>query len=255
MAYGALNSPLPGLTVSPNGCRACGMRGPFLGQDDGTDDSGLEILPVNTEVPEITEPQFVLDTGTGGPGGTPLIAETVPANVSTNVNNPDTIGTNFVSVGGGNYLNLQTGQTVPMSVAQAVTAASTGAGTANLDTTSTDVTGSLIAPTPPPSIATNNLSVAAQALQSAGQLVNAAGQLTAQGQALAASGNLYGTAATAGTAGSTAGTASFTAAINSLGTFLNGSTLIAGVPNWGVLGGLFVGLVVLSNMGGKKRRR
>jgi hypothetical protein len=251
MAYALMSSPLPGLTVSPNGCRACGMRGPFLGQDD--DD--IDVTPVApditvTEPSDISTPEFVLDTS----GGSPIIAEPVAANIDTSTTQPDTIGSEFVSVGGGNYLNVQTGQTVPQSVAEQVTAATTGAATSNLQTVSTDVTGGLIAPTPAPAVSLTNLSVAAQALQSAGQLVTAAGQLTAQGQALASAGNLYGTAATAGTTGSTAGTASFTAAIASLGTFLNSSTLIAGVPNWGVLGGFAIALAVVSNMGKKKRR-
>jgi hypothetical protein len=236
--YAPLASPLPGLTVSPNGCRGCGMRGAFLGQDDGEGDPAISPDDSN-----ITAPTYVLDTGTPIPE---VISPMLPAPENLP---PATIGPNFINVGGGNYLNTQTGQTVPQSIAEQVTAATTGAATANLQPTSTDVNTPLVAPTPAPSVSLNNLSAAAQALQATGQLVNSVGQLTAQGAALASSGNLYGTAAQAST------TQGFSAAIQSLGTFLNSSSLIAGVPNWGVGVGLIVGLVVLSSMSGKKGRR
>lgn len=221
MAYAQMDSPLPGLTVSPTGCHSCGMRG--LG-DDSTD------LPLTTVDPsEILTPTISpLDTGMIGL--------------------PDTIGTEFISNGDGTYLNIQTGQSVPMDTAQQVTAATTGAATSGgVATTSATITGTLVDPNAATSaVTTNNLTTAAQALNAAGQLVTAAGKLTAQGQALLNAGNLYNAVPST--------TPNLSTAMASLTSFFTGSTLIAGVPNIAVIGIGIAGLMALSSMGGKKKR-
>lgn len=241
--YAQLNSPLPGLTVSPDGCHACGMRG-FLGQDDGSvDETPVDVTPIDITVP-YTPPSLVLDSGA------PAAPNIITPDISTG--EPATIGTEFVSVGGGNYLNTQTGQTVPMAVAQQVTAATAGSATANLQTVNTPGNLTLIDPTSgqATTISTSNLTAAAQALQAAGQLVDATGKLTAQGQALLNGGNLYNALPQTGAS------ASVSAALASVGSWFSGSTLIAGVPNMAVLGIGIVGLVIVSSMAsGKSGRR
>jgi hypothetical protein len=239
--YAELNSPLPNLTVHPFGCHSCGMRG--LGDDppvfDTTPtDPGGDLIP-----PDLTPP--VLDTN-------PVPVDIVPPDLSAG--GPSTIGDNFISVGGGNYLNLQTGQTVPQSIAEEVTAASTGAGTANLQPTTTEGTVTLTDPNTgiTSSVATNNLSTAAAALAAAGKLVNSVGQLTAEGQALAHSGNLYNPLPQTGVS------SGVSAALSNLSSWFTQSSLIPGIPNAGVLGGGLVAIVALSvvmNSKPKRRRR
>lgn len=224
MAYAQMDSPLPGLTVSPTGCHSCGMRG--LG-DDSTDFTDLPLTSVDPS--EILTPTISpLDTGM--------------------ISLPDTIGTEFISNGDGTYLNIQTGQSVPMDTAQQVTAATTGAATSGgVATTSAAITGTLVDPNAATSaITTNNLTTAAQALNAAGQLVTAAGKLTAQGQALLNAGNLYNAVPST--------TPNLSTAMASLTSFFTGSTLIAGVPNIAVIGIGLAGLMALSSMGGKKKR-
>ncbi len=234
MAYAALDSPLPGLTVTENGCRSCGMRGSprafptsgrnffprFLGQDDGDDtidigdDPDLPITPDDL--------------------GVSLSTPIMPAS-----SYPATIGSEFTSNGDGTYTNIQTGQSVPMATAQAVTAATTGSATANLSTVNTEGKLTLTDPTTntTSTVAVSDLSVAAQALQAAGQLVTASGVLTAQGQALSKAGALYTVPP------STA---------SSLSTWASEETMVAGVPNAVVLiGGLGL-LLLVSKMGGRK---
>jgi hypothetical protein len=143
---------------------------------------------------------------------------------------PTTVGTEFVGHGDGTYTNIQTGQTVPYSIAQEITAATTGAGTANLQTQGTEVPGTIVDPNTGQSIPTNNLSEAAQALNAAGQLVTAAGKLTAQGQSLLHAGNLYNAPATTGAA------ANISAAVSSLTSWFTQSSLVSGFPNYGVVG-------------------
>jgi len=248
MAYAALNSPLPGLTVSPTGERCCGLRGyqpgahallGMLGDDpvifDTTStDPGGDLIP-----PDISAP---IDVGT-----LPLPNQLSPSLESMY---PTTVGTEFVGNGDGTYTNIQTGQTVPYSIAESITSATTGAATANLDTTSTGQ-GTNVTITDPntgatSTINTNNLTAAAQALQAAGQLVTTAGKLTAQGAALLNQGNLYKAPPATGISG----------AMSSLTSWMSGSTLIAGVPNMAIAGGILALVIVLpALMSGKKRRR
>jgi len=260
MAYAELDNPLPGLTVSPNGCRSCGMRGYGchdcgLGQDvstidtTSTTDFGSLIPPSESIGPIISPDTPVLTPGPLQPTDLTNAPVAVISPVLPTGSEPSTIGTNFIDVGGGNYLNLQTGQTVPQATAEAITAASTGPATANLSTVSTTGSVTLIDPTSGVSttVATNNLTTAAQALQAAGQLVDATGKLTAQGQALAAAGNLYNAPPSTGV--------NLSAAMSSLTTWFNQSTLVSGVPNWGVLAGGVAGLAVFSAIISRPKRR
>lgn len=241
MAYAALNSPLPGLTLSPEGCHSCGMRGykPGLGDDTidttSTDNFG-DLTDTGSPITEtLTYPDTtnLLDTGS---------VDTNVISPDLSSDNPATVGTEFISVGGGNYLNTQTGQTVPLSVAQAVTAATTGPATENLQTVNTEGNLTLTDPTAgtTTTVALNSLTTAAQALQAAGKLVNAAGQLTAQGQALAASGNLYTAPPATGVS----------AALSSLGSWFS-----TGNNGMLVIGLLAAVIVLPSLISGKKRRR
>lgn len=229
MAYAQMDSPLPGLTVSPDGCHACGMRG--LG-DDSVDLSTLPLAPVDT-----TESL------------TPILT---PYDTSM-FSMPDTIGTEFTSNGDGTYTNIQTGQSVPQSIAEQITAATTGSATAGgVATTSAPITGTLVDPNTGSVIHTNNLTAAAQALNSAGQLITAAGKLTAQGQALLNAGNLYNPAPV-----STA--PNLSSAMSSLTSWFTGSTLLPGIANGTVLAGVaalvFVSWAVLPDEHPKRRRR
>lgn len=256
MSYGILNSPLPGLTVSTTGERCCGLRGYQPGSHAllgilGQDESGIDTTST-TDFGTLTDPSAIDLTPTDlGISDLPLPNQLSPSLDSLY---PQTVGTEFTSNGDGNYTNIQTGQTVPYSVAQQITQATGGATPVSVDTTPTgqgsDVT--IVDPNTgaASSISTNNLTAAAQALQAAGQLINAAGQLTSQGRALLNGGNLYKTAPSAGFGAGISG------AVSSLGSWFTGSTLIAGVPNVAILGGGLLLLFVLPGlMGGKRRRR
>jgi hypothetical protein len=159
---------------------------------------------------------------------------------------PTSVGTEFTSNGDGTYTNIQTGQTVPYSIAQQITQATAPVA---VDTTATGQGPEVTIQDPntgaTSSISTNNLTAAAQALQAAGQLVNAAGQLTAQGRALLNGGNLYNVPPATGISG----------AMSSLSSFFTGSTLLPGVPNLVVFGGLALAVFAVGNMGGGKKRR
>jgi len=258
MSYAALNSPLPGLTVSPTGDRCCGLRGyqpgahallgmlgddPVIFDTTSTDPTGGLIDPG-----AIDQPAPIIDL-------TPPIDLPLPNQLSPSVYSsyPASVGTEFTSNGDGTYTNIQTGQTVPYNIAEQITAATTGAATsAGVGTTATGQDINITDPNTgaTSTINTNNLSVAAQALQAAGQLVNAAGKLTAQGQALLNQGNLYKPAPVS--------TNPFSGAMSSLSSWMSGSTFIPGVPN------MVVGAVVIAGLIGlsiavqdrpKKRRR
>jgi hypothetical protein len=256
--YAQLDSPLPGLTVTSTGERCCGMRGyqpgahallGMLGDDpvviDTTSTDPGSLVPPDTSsvspIIDLTPPIF----STSDPSALPLPNQLSPALESMY---PSSVGTEFTSNGDGNYTNIQTGQLVPYSIAEQVTAATTGAATAAVDTTATGQNINITDPNTgaTSTINTNNLTTAAQALQAAGQLVNAAGKLTAQGQALLAGGNLYAAPPATGISG----------AISSLTSWMSGSTLFPGIPNMAVLGIGVVALIALpSLMSGKKRRR
>lgn len=257
MAYAALNSPLPGLTVSPGGCHSCGMRGLGLGSL-GQDDSEFDTTPTDI-TGDLVDPNVIspapIDVSTLqlAPINTNETLSPIAAPVNTSMlAYPDTIGTEFVSNGDGTYTNIQTGQSVPLATAQQVTAATTGSATANVDTTATQGTVTLTDPNTgvTSTVSTNNLTAAAQALNSAGQLVTTAGKLTAQGQALLNAGNLYNPL--------TAAPTGISAAMTSLTTWMSGSTVLPGVPNYFVLlGGIFA-VVAFSGMfhaGYKVQRR
>ncbi len=253
MAYAHLNSPLPGLTVSEDGDRCCGMRGDhhhaallgMLGQDPSTfdttsTDSFGDLIP-----PDSTPPIF---DPTGGGFELPLPNIASPPIESMY---PSSVGTEFVGNGDGTYTNIQTGQTVPYSIAQQITAATTGSATANLSTQSAQNTLIIVDPntgaTSRPAI--TDLTAAAQTLNAAGQLVTAAGKLTAQGQALQNGGNLYKAGAPGGL--------NFSGAISSLTSWFTESTLMSGIPNWGIVAGGLVALMVVPSLipSGKKRRK
>lgn len=227
MAYAQMDSPLPGLTVSPNGCHSCGMRG--MG-DDSIDFSDLPLTTIDpTE--DLSPILMPYDTGM--------------------ISFPDTIGTEFTSNGDGSYTNIQTGQSVPQSIAQQITAATTGSATAGgVALQSAPITGTLIDPNTGSMISTNNLSVAAQALQSAGQLITAAGKLTAQGQALLNSGNLYNAAPIPAASG-------FSAAMSSLTSWFSGSSSFGGlvIPNVALIGGVLATYVVLEIVKSSPRKK
>jgi hypothetical protein len=263
--YAQLDSPLPGLTVTSTGERCCGMRGSCCGLgyqpgahallgmlgddpvviDTTSTDPGSSLIPPDTSsvspIIDLTPPIF----STSDPSALPLPNQISPALESMY---PSSVGTEFTSNGDGNYTNIQTGQVVPYSIAEQVTAATTGAATAAVDTTATGQNINITDPNTgaTSTINTNNLTTAAQALQAAGQLVNAAGKLTAQGQALLAGGNLYAAPPATGISG----------AISSLTSWMSGSTLFPGIPNMAVLGIGVVALIAVSSLaGGKKRRR
>lgn len=274
MAYGVLTSPLPGLTVTSTGERCCGMRGSadgltinglgyqpgahallglaresylrgMLGQDpsefdttstdvtgDLTDTSGVDQVPIDF----------------GGMTELPLPNQLSPSLDSLY---PTTVGTEFTSNGDGSYTNIQTGQTVPYSIAQQITEA-TGAPTVDTTATGQNLTITDPATGATSSVNTNNLTVAAQALQAAGQLVNAAGKLTAQGQALLGQGNLYKAPPATGPLSNLFG------AMSSLTSWMGGSTMIAGVPNLVIILGVPMAFILIGSLAtsrGKGRRR
>jgi hypothetical protein len=254
--YAELNSPLPGLTVSPTGERCCGMRGAFLGmlgQDPiafdttSTDVTGGLIAPDNPAPP-------IIDLGPPAPIDMPVLPLPNQLSPSLETMYPATVGNEFTSNGDGTYTNIQTGQTVPYTIAEQITAATSGTATANLQTTATGQ-GQDINITDPNSgvtntVNTNNLSVAAQGLQAAGQLVTAAGKLTTQGQTLLNGGNLYKTPSTTSPFGNISG------AMSSLTSWFTGSTMIPGLPNMVIIGGIVAAAFILpAMMSGKKRKR
>lgn len=240
--YAQLNSPLPGLTVSQSGKRCCGMRGYHALGDFPVDttytDPGVGIVdPTITEIPPIDTTDLPLTNIVSPP------LESIY---------PTSIGLEFTSNGDGTYTNIQTGQHVPYSIAQQITDATTGSATTNVGTTSAQNNLTIVDPTTGMSTTSmiGNLTTAAQALQAAGQLVNAAGKLTAQGQALAAAGNLYNPAQVSSTG------VNLSSAMSSLTSWFTGSTLIAGFPNYGILGVGILALVMLPSLfSGKKRRK
>lgn len=250
MAYARLDSPLPNMTLSLEGCRACRTRG--LGEDNPPlDTSSVDTFP-DLSPPVITP--IVVPTNTISPlspidltdqGNIPLDSSSAVTSVESMY--PATVGTEFVSNGDGTYTNIQTGQSVPFNIAQQITAATAPPSSgATIDTSGTEQGVNLTDPTTGQSYS-GTLTASAQALQSAGLLVTAAGKLTAQGQALAQSGQLIAQPSAGG---------SVSAALSSLSNWFSAQSLMAGVPNVAVLGGLAVGLMVLSSMmSGKKRRR
>ena len=245
MAYGQLDSPLPGLTVRSDGERCCGMRG--LGDDS------LSFDTTSTDnFGELTDPTTIFD-----PLSDPTLQNLplAPSITPLESSYPSSIGTEFILQGPNEYLNIQTGQVVPMQTAQAITAATTGPATSNLDTVATGQGPSVTIVDPNTgshsTIATNNLTAAAQALNSAGQLVNAAGKLTAQGQALLNAGNLYNTLNPPSSAG-----LNLSSAVSSLTSWFSAETLIAGIPNGAVaLGGVAIVALLPALLSGKKGRR
>lgn len=235
--YAQLDSPLPSLTVSPYGEHCCSMRG-FLGQDEGDPLTETLSFPDQSTSDLSNLPLTSIDVNE------PLVPFISPADTGM-IGLPDRIGTEFVSNGDGTYTNIQTGQSVPQSIAQQVTAATTGAGTANVQTQSTQVAGSIVDPNTGATIPVNNLTAAAQALNAAGGLVTAAGKLTAQGQALLNAGNLYNAPPSTG----------ISAAMSSLTSWFTGSTMIAGVPNVAIIGGVLLAAIVLPSMLSRKKAR
>lgn len=246
MAYGVLSSPLPGLTVTSTGERCCGMRG-FLGQDPSIDTtSTIDMSPLIP--PDSGSVSPIIDLTPPPPLDTTSLP--LPNQLSPSITSlyPQSVGTEFTSNGDGTYTNIQTGQTVPYAIAEQVTAATTGAATAAVDTTATGQNLNITDPNTgvTSTINTNNLTTAAQALQAAGQLVTAAGKLTAQGTALLNQGNLYNAPPATG----------FSGAISSLTTWMSGSTLFPGIPNVAILGLALAAVLILpAMMSGKKRRR
>lgn len=241
MAYAALDSPLPNLTLLLSGCGGCGGREgirPGLG-DLLTD---LPLAPIDTVATSVyADPLPYWSTDTFN-----LPMPTISPSSDLMNFYPPTIGTEFILQGAGQYLNIQTGQIVPMSTAQAITSATTGSASSAAQTQSTDNVANLVDPTTGQKFS-GALTTAAQVLKSSGQLVNAAGQLTAAGQALAKQNNLVTPSIGA----------DFTAAISSLTSWFSGSTLILGVPNAVVLGGGFIAVAVVLPMlfSSRKTRR
>jgi hypothetical protein len=247
MSYAQLDSPLPGLTVTSTGERCCGLRGYQPGAHSLLGMLGDDLLPIDTTFTDpgnlVPPSDFSTPVDTTG---LPLTNITTPSLESMY---PSTIGTEFTSNGDGTYTNIQTGQSVPYDTAAAITQATIGPATVNLNTQPSQQNLTLTDPNTgvTSTVSTNNLSVAAQALQAAGQLITSAGKLTAQGQALLNQGNLYNAPPTTG----------FSGAMSSLTSWFTGSTMIAGVPNVAIIGGglLAVMVVLPALMSGKKRRR
>jgi len=253
VAYAKLNSPLPNLTLSLHGCASCGSRecqcGSGLGstwspvrkslgamdlQFDTTYTDTGDLIPPEPFSPPMEPPTYISDL--------PLPNIVTPPLSSFY---PPTIGTEFQLVGADQYLNIQTGQMVPMHIAQTVTEATTGSATSNVQTQSAQNVSGLVDPTTGKSFS-GVLTNAAQILSASGQLVNAAGHLTAQGQALANQGQLIAKPAAVDISG----------AVSSIASWFTDQTFVAGVPNWGVLAGLFVvGSIVTSYVSSRPKRR
>jgi hypothetical protein len=238
MSYGMLNSPLPGLTVSSTGERRCGMRGYQPGAHALLGDDSIDYTDMTSLIDPYSAP---VDTGI-------LTDLPLPNQLSPSLESlyPTIVGTEFTSNGDGTYTNIQTGQTVPYSIAEQITQATAPVA---VDTTPTGQGPEVTIQDPntgaTSSISTNNLTAAAQALQAAGQLVNAAGQLTSQGRALLNGGNLYRLPPSTGISG----------AMSSLTSWMTGSTLFPGVPNLAVIGGAVVLVMVLPSIMQRKKRR
>jgi hypothetical protein len=258
--YAELHSPLPSLTVDPTGEHCCGMRGSIMHRhmrglgsfDDALtfdttpiyDTGGLvdPTAPASDFLFQPTDPIMNVDLSTLPPN---------PISPSLEAMYPQTVGTEFTSNGDGTYTNIQTGQSVPYSIAQQITAATTGSATGNLQTQGTEVSGSIVDPNTGQSISTNNLTTAAQALNAAGNLVTAAGKLTAQGQALLHSGNLYNAPSS-----SSGFPANISSAMSSLTSWFTQSSLVSGFPNYGVLGvALLVVGIGVSYISSRPKRR
>jgi len=252
--YAQLDSPLPNLTLSMRGCHSCGSRGLHGLGDDSVDttstydygnltDPSNDLAPLVYYTPENTISPLSPTDFTDLP--------LTPDAVSLMSDYPASIGSEFTLVGPDQYVNIQTGQIVPMSVAQAVTAATVPP--ANLSTTDAAITGGTlsIADVVDPSTGTSyngTLTAAAAALQATGALVTSAGKLTAAGQQLAAQGQLLAQPPSV--------SAQVSSALTSLSTWFTGQTLMAGVPNWGVLAGAGVGLTILSSyLSSRPKRR
>lgn len=251
MSYAQLDSPLPGLTVSPTGERCCGMRGYQPGShalfgmlgDDFSIDTG-DPLAIDQPAPIDQVPPDI-----GVMNDLPLSPNILsPAPLDF----PTTVGTEFTSNGDGTYTNIQTGQSVPYSIAQQITDATSGAGTANLSTVATGQDLNIVDPATGThsSVNTNNLTAAAQALQAAGQLVDAAGKLTTQGAALLHSGNLYKAPQTTGFSAAGVG-AGLSNAMSSLTSWMSNNPALA----FGGALAILVALNFMVPMRKEKRRR
>lgn len=249
--YAQLDSPLPGLTVSPTGERCCGMRGAFLGmlgQDPiafdttSTDVTGGLIAPDNPAPP-------IIDLGPPAPIDMPVLPLPNQLSPSLETMYPATVGNEFTSNGDGTYTNIQTGQTVPYTIAEQITAATKGP--VSVDTTATGQDINITDPNTGAknTVNTNDLTVAAQGLQAAGQLVTAAGKLTTQGQTLLNGGNLYKTPSTTSPFGNISG------AMSSLTSWFTGSTMIPGLPNMVIIGGIVAAAFILPAMMSRKKRK
>jgi hypothetical protein len=251
MAYAELNQPFPDLTVNPEGFpHDPHTLGDASFDTSSTDNFGDLIdptVPPQDYTSLIPDPIYSVDPTFEG--NLPL----APSSPSLTSLYPESIGTEFLSQGDGSYMNIQTGQIVPQSVAEGVTAATIGAGTANVDTASAQNNLTIVDPVTghPSAIPTNNLSVAAQGLQAAGHLIDATGKLTAQGVALLHSGNLYKPLPVSGIG------ASLSSGLSSIESWFTGQTLWPGLPNAAVLAGGFAvfafGMSALRD--GKKKRR
>lgn len=246
--YAQLDSPLPGLTVTTDGERCCGMRGPYR---PGHVLGMLGDVPVDAtsiyDTAPLVDPNAPIDF-------TPVDLSTLPVNTITpslESMYPATIGTEFTSNGDGTYTNIQTGQKVPYDTAAAITQATIGPATVNLSTVATEGNVTLVDPNTGAATAinTNNLTAAAQALNAAGQLVTAAGKLTAQGQTLLNGGNLYNPVPAA---------TGISGAMSALTSWISAPTLVPPIPNGVVIVGVLVFVTMLPGfMRGtsSKRRR
>lgn len=237
MAYAQLDSPLPNLTMTFHpgahallrGCPPCGMGSEVPPIDPGVFDN----LPLT--VP--TYPPVFLDPSSG----------LMPIDtMSLWLGDSPWIGDVFQNVGPDEYLNIQTGQVVPGSVATEI-AAATRIPSGVLQTAGTESGVTLIDPTTGVNY-TGILTQAAQALKATGQLVDAAGKLTSQGRSLAASGQLV--SAPVSPVG-----ANISSAISSLTSWFNEKTLFSAFPNYAVVGGGLLGLMVAPSLFSKSKRR
>lgn len=218
MAYARLNSPLPNMTMPFHpgahaflrGCPACGLG------DESLDPSAIDLPLPTIDDPILIDPVYE-----------------PPMDIYTAQPSTDApwIGDVFQNVGPDEYLNIQTGQVVPSSVANEIAAATAGASSI-AQTTGTEVGVNLTDPATGTTY-TGALTQAAQALKAAGTLVDAAGHLTAQGRALAASGQLVSAPISP--------TSSISSALSSFTSWFSQQSLIAGLPNWALVAGVLVG--------------
>jgi len=167
------------------------------------------------------------------------------------------IGNEFQNVGPDEYINIQTGQSVTKSMAQAITAATGGGVDPNIQVTATTSGVNLTDPvsvTDPTSGRTyaGTLTAAAQAMKATGTLVDSAGKLTAQGRQLANSGNLIAPPTTAQMQAAQFNPSSMLTTVES---WFSGKT--AGIPNMAIVAVVLAGATVLPGMmsSGPKRRR